>query len=411
MRTSLNSASRNLALGTIFPLTLLASPVLMGAAHASGNATSAYPTEQYGANCNAETYEAAQLVDSGRRQGVDAIAQPTDSSSHAIVTSQQEFSNLSRENLPPLSRARLYTAVRRLLLSNPYANEPLEHEQAENNCIALLNLQFLNSELSNSEVLVAQAVDPLPVLGPVNGTLDVPPAGIVPTNTPPATTPSTLAPATTPTITPAPADLPASVSPAPAITAPTVAPTPASAPVNNALPPASSAPLSPVQLFAPSSSIDPTNITPTQINPTPFDGAPVSTLSSRPDGNYRYVLADAKNRVFSDAALQQENVPVLVLRKEGNRVIGELMPRFGEPGICVTGIVSGDSISGSAYAATADSELPANTTVYGVLELGALTASASAPRANAGLDLSRFSMINAGSSLPPETCTPDAAIG
>ncbi|MFK8186038.1 MAG: hypothetical protein AB8B99_21900 [Phormidesmis sp.] len=366
MRTQLYSA-----LKTALPFTLMASPLLMGSAQAAVQATaqttSAYPTERspYGANCNAETYEAAQLVNGGRSQRVDAVAHPSDASSHAIITSQQELSTLSRESLPTLSRARLYTAVRRLLLSNPYASDSADSEQAENNCIALLNL----------DVLVAQAADPLPILGPVNDSFDVPPAS--------------SSPASAPVALPVPASAP--TAPAPASTQP-----------------ASTQPAS-TQLFAPSFSLDPTNITPTRVNPTPFDGAPISTLSSRPDGNYRYVLGDAENRVFTDAALQQENVPVFVLRKEGNSVVGELMPRFGESGICVTGIVSGDSISGVAYPVSAARSLPSGSTVYGVLSLKSSPESADRTQANAVLDLARFSMINAGSSLPPKSCVADSA--
>ena len=372
MRTQLSSA-----LKSAIPITLLASPLLMGASQPTAvdsvavnfmaaEPVAAYPTERspYGTNCNAETYEAAQVANRGRGQSVDVIAHPAGTSPQAIVTSEQELSAVAqRLNVP---RERLYNAVRRLLLSNPYSSDSMDSEQAENNCIAL----------SNPEFLIAQIDDPLPILGPVNGGSFESP--VVPS-----------VPVVRPTVTPAerPAIAPATPSrlPSPQI-APTIAPSGASV------------------------SVDPTNITPTNVNPTPFDGIPISTLASRPDGNYRYVAGAVENRAYSDAELQQQSRAVFVLKKDGNRIVGELTPRFGESSsVCITGIVSGDSISGSAYAQADDDKLSASTLVAsapaGALQLQS-TGSMSEVSAPIGavLDLSSFSMINAGSALPPKSC-------
>ena len=387
-------------------LSLIASPLLAGTLSQSAKAAY-YPTPSapYGNNCNAETYEAAQisnqLSNRGRQQQIDAIAQPTEASSHALINSEQELSAFSRERLSALTGERLYTAVRRLLLSNPYAEGSPETgqtrgqatEQAQSNCMALLD----------SEFLVAQAFDPLPILGPVNSPRDTPPAA-VPSATP---TPATPAPATQLSPSAAPAPLPAApAQPDPVLARPAIASPSLSAP-------ASAAP-------SPAANTDPTNITPSQLNPTPFDGAPITTLSARPDGNYRYVSGSVEARPYSDAELLQQGRTIFVLRKESNRVVGELMPHIGESGICITGIASGDNVVGAAYAAmSTDAESTdtesANTesadteekaiAFSSALQLQPTQADAATTSPiSAVLDLSSFSMINAGSTFPPKSC-------
>jgi len=372
MRTQLHPALLHPALKSAVAVTLLASPLLMSAAQpAAAYPALSSPAERYGESCNAETYEAAQLINQGRRQSVGAIAQPAGDGAHAIVTSEQELSAVARDRFNT-SRDRLYTAVRRLLLANPYASDSVDSEQAENNCIAL----------SRSEILLAQAADPLPVLGPVNG-------GSFGTPTPSPATPSApvAAPASSPASAPITLPAPVTPAPAPAAPAPLTSPAQTSAPFSN-----------------PPSSIDPTNITPTRVNPTPFDGMPIATLSSRPDGNYRYVSGSVEARPYSDSELQQQGRAVFVLKKDGNRITGELMPRLGESGTCITGVISGDSVSGLAYSSAADGKLsvPSASSALRLMPSGSNAEAISPVRAV--LDLSDFSMINAGSTLPPKSC-------
>ncbi|MEM6452546.1 MAG: hypothetical protein AAF703_19795 [Cyanobacteria bacterium P01_D01_bin.105] len=367
---------------------MVTSPLLMtGAAQpAAAYPTAVYPTEQlpYGTNCNADTYEATQLSNQGRPQSVDAIAHPTGAVSRAIVTSEQELSQFLSDRLSALSGERLHTAVRQLILSNPYMNgydavgsdaidsDAIDSEQAESNCIALGNRKLLG----DLEILIAQAGDPLPILGPVNST--------------------TINDATSESASEQPASAPARKP----VTSPTAAPLPI--PASTPLPP--DVPAASVSPSRPSLSIDPTNVTPTGVEPIPFDGAPISTLSSRPDGNYRYVAGDVEDFMLTDTELQQRNGAVAVLRKEGNRVVGTLMPQFGEPGMCITGIVSGDSISGTLYPRSTDGKLPVDA-ISEALRLQPTRAIGEEPTAvSAVLDLSGFSMINAGTTPPPKSC-------
>jgi hypothetical protein len=243
---------------------------------------------------------------------------------------------------------------------------------------------------------------------PTTGEPTAPPAVASPTNEVlpeelPAVNPRQIE----PPILDSPALEPPAVEPPPMPTAaPTAPPATPSTAAPASLPPAAS----PVEASPANqpSSIDPSNITPTTVEPTPFDGVAIATLASRPDGNYRYLSGAAEFRAYSDAELQQQGGSVFILRKSGNNITGLLLPKIGQPGICVAGVVSGNTVTGSAYLKSSEQISEATLQAYGsgalVVNQPTPTASGELYYAEAVLDLSNFSMINAGVVLPPASC-------
>jgi hypothetical protein len=223
----------------------------------------------------------------------------------------------------------------------------------------------------------------------------------------PAALPAAIPPAVVPAAE-SPDSLPSTVQP-PAVTTPPVTTQP---PVEEPL----EAPLDQIP------SLDPNNFTPTTEEPALPDSSVVSTLASRPDGNYRYLSGAAEFRPYSDEELQQQGGSIFVLKKEGNTITGTLLPRIGQPGMCVTGALSGNTVTGAAYPLIAPSSSggsagssqgsSAGTETLQPYGNGALvvsrptrTESNGLYYAEAVLDLSNFSMIYAGVGLPPTSCS------
>ena len=369
------------------PVTLLASPLLLAAAQP-------VDLETYGIYCNDPSTSSqlnAPVANASEQSGPlqsDAIAQPSAASAAsmaALVRSERQMSVFSSDRWP---------AALRLLLSNPYAESPTaSHPQpsaapADSNCLAdkgepsassAARQSFFRKLPLSSGPQVAQASGELPDLSgplPTPAPAVKPPAADIPAVEPPAAEP--------------PAKLPA-VEP-PAVPSPSPNPSPLSQPP----------------------SFDPSNVTPTTVNPTPFNGRPITTLAALSDGNYRYLSGEAEDRLYTREELQQRGGALFVFKKEGNVVTGNLLPRIGLPGICVTGIASGNTVSGEAYpegsASTVSDRTVASETFQpqgsGALQIRHTTRTASGGLYYAGaiLDLSNFSMINAGPSLPPASC-------
>ncbi len=153
-------------------------------------------------------------------------------------------------------------------------------------------------------------------------------------------------------------------------------------------------------------SIDPYNFTPTTVQPTPFDGKVISTLSALADGSYRYLGGSAEPRVYSNTELNQRGDSIFLLSKVGNQVAGYLLPGIGRLGLCITGIASGNSITGTAYTTASTQSIETAASPYGsILQLQNIrTDSSGLESANAVIDISNYSMINVGSTLPPTEC-------
>ena len=396
------------ALKLALPFTLLASPLLLAAAQP-------VDLETYGIYCNDPSTTALQpnasaANASDRTSHSASNTQSNAASMEAVVRSQRQPSLFSSDRWP---------AALRLLLSNPYAQSPASHPQpsaapADSNCLAVKGKPSASSAVKHSSSSqfplssghqLAQAPGELPDL-----------SGPAPTQAPATKPPA----AETPAIEPEP---PAAETPTklPAVEPPTTRPLPPSAPsilqpIAEPVPLPTATPAAPpdLPLLSQPPSVDPNNITPTTVNPTPFDGKTIKTLAALSDGNYRYLSGQADDRVYTNEELQQRGGSVFVFKKEGNIVTGNLLPRIGLPGICVTGIASGDTVSGEAYPDgsvntvqqsdrnTGNSEQQGNEALQ--TSQPSRTASGGLYYAGAVLDLSNFSMINAGSSLPPTSC-------
>ncbi|MGB3669801.1 MAG: hypothetical protein WA984_06800 [Phormidesmis sp.] len=179
--------------------------------------------------------------------------------------------------------------------------------------------------------------------------------------------------------------------------------------------------------------LDPSNYTPTTAAPSPFDGNVVTTLESLPDGSYRYLAGSFEYGNYTNEQLIANGGSVFLLTKLGNEVTGSLYPQLYAAAICVTGTVSGDTVTGAAYPASvsAMTEEETDSPETDSPETSAPEASAENTeveesfrsyeetplqvrqrRTIAGqpyymgalLDLSEFSRINAGSSLAPTSC-------
>ncbi|MEL7225250.1 MAG: hypothetical protein AAGL17_10375, partial [Cyanobacteria bacterium J06576_12] len=175
---------------------------------------------------------------------------------------------------------------------------------------------------------------------------------------------------------------------------------------------------------------DPTNVTPTSEPPSPFDGLTVPTLGTLPDGVYRYLSGNYEYGVYSNEQLRANGGSLFLLTKVGDEVVGNFYPSFDEPGICIDGTVSGNSISGEAYpfgtsadvsnAEDSDTEETATSEVGEsfVPFLGFTNLQVRQPRqvgeftyyADALLSISEYSRINAGTSLAPTECNVPAAV-
>lgn len=138
--------------------------------------------------------------------------------------------------------------------------------------------------------------------------------------------------------------------------------------------------------------------------PTTFYG----TIAGLADGNYRYVSGPADDRFYSEQELRRRGGVLFIFRKTGDQLMGSYQYIDG-PSICVTGRVSGNTVTGQAY--------PDDGMVMDLDEAFVSWGPATFLRirrtlgdegeryyGSAALELNDFSKINAGSSLPPRSC-------
>lgn len=132
------------------------------------------------------------------------------------------------------------------------------------------------------------------------------------------------------------------------------------------------------------------------------------TIAGLADGNYRYISGPADARAYSDQELRSRGGVLFVFRKTDDEIIGSYSYIDGES-ICVTGRVSGNTISGQAYPDDGIArDLAENFTFWGPATFLRVrrTRGDEGGRyySSATLELNDFSKINAGSSLPPSSC-------
>ncbi|MEM8806737.1 MAG: hypothetical protein AAGF01_11975 [Cyanobacteria bacterium P01_G01_bin.38] len=138
---------------------------------------------------------------------------------------------------------------------------------------------------------------------------------------------------------------------------------------------------------------------------TPYD-----TIASLPDGNYRYWSGQSEFRVVGNQELLDRGGALFVFHKTGNAVTGAFSYVDNEA-ICVSGRVSGNTISGQAYPYSSEvRDLAESFEPWGpagFLQVRrAQTVETGDFYDSAILNLNDFSRINAGAVLPPERCAP-----
>ncbi|NEQ51911.1 MAG: hypothetical protein F6K11_17520 [Leptolyngbya sp. SIO3F4] len=133
------------------------------------------------------------------------------------------------------------------------------------------------------------------------------------------------------------------------------------------------------------------------------------TIAGLTDGNYRYVSGpEAVDRFYSDQELLNRGGVLFIFSKTGDKIIGSYNYVDGES-ICVTGRVSGNTVSGQAYPYDGVAqELTEEFTTWGPATFLRVRRTRGDEGAryysSATLELNDFSKINAGSVLPPSSC-------
>ncbi|MGD1950124.1 MAG: hypothetical protein ACFB14_10815 [Leptolyngbyaceae cyanobacterium] len=132
------------------------------------------------------------------------------------------------------------------------------------------------------------------------------------------------------------------------------------------------------------------------------------TIAGLADGNYRYVSGSAEERAYSDQELLNRGGVLFIFNKTGDEIIGDYSYINGEA-ICVSGRVSGNTVSGQAYPYDGPArDLDEEFTVWGPATFLRVRRTRGDENnrfyASVTLELNDFSRINAGSSLPPSRC-------
>ena len=340
------------------------------------------------------------------------IAHPIEPSLQALITSEQEWTTLTNAT----------RSTPRSLIENSYTFIPERFESAESSPAetAQPRCNVKEDPAEAPPVEAGEAAEDIPNLDP---SVSPPPTSPDPA---PADSPASAEPVESKPVESEPveaveneaADAPEPDAETPAATVDAVDPAPAApsddpfATPSSELVPGPTVRSGSEPLRDPS--VDPSNYTPEGETPTPFDGSRIATLESLPDGSYRYLAGNFETRAYTDEALRENGGSIFLLTKVGTSVTGTLMPRLGLPGVCVTGTLSGDTITGAAYPGdTADIEQESAREVGDAYEpygSGALqirqsrTVGDRTYYAGAQLDLSNFSRINAGSTTAPTAC-------
>ena len=336
-------------------------------------------------------------------------------------------STISEAGLATFVRDR-WNSVRRLVRENPYFTGATPEEQARAEALCLAHIQ------ADDQWLIAQASESDPAALPdLSSSSESTGESIgessgeflpdsFPTNSTPSVSPDSSTPAAS---SPSPEPNGALINPEPDGTAlsnpglrnqlsnPQINPQISDQPLQHPVPSRSLA-ADPATL---PTAQDPSMYMGPEFEPTPFDGTVIRTLADMPDGNYRYISGNVEERAYSNEELQQRDGSIFILKKVGDTVVGNLLPKVGLPGICVTGTVSGNTISGAAYPDGAAGNSPESVgqigekyEFHGNTALKVRQISTEEDRlyyADALLDLAAFTPINAGSSLPPTSCQRD----
>ncbi|WP_141242136.1 hypothetical protein [Leptolyngbya sp. BC1307] len=138
----------------------------------------------------------------------------------------------------------------------------------------------------------------------------------------------------------------------------------------------------------------------TATNPMPAG----PTLADLPDGNYRMTTAEYPNRIVSDEELLASGGYLFVFQKAGNSVTGNFGHIDHEEGACITGTVSGNTITGQAYTDDRPTTIEGQTYLDpgGHLLLGEKATNVRYD--GSVMNVTGLSRINAGTRLPVTDC-------
>jgi hypothetical protein len=134
-----------------------------------------------------------------------------------------------------------------------------------------------------------------------------------------------------------------------------------------------------------------------------------STISSLPDGNYRYWSGQPSQVTVTDEELLRAGGYLFIFRKIGNQIIGRLNHIDSEDTMCIVGLVNGNTVAGFAYPGNANvTYLGENFTQWGPAPYLQIRWGQRRGRQSrydsALLNLNGFSRISAGIQLPPQSC-------
>jgi len=400
-------------LKTVLPLLLGVSPLLIAAAPAPTATQFTCGLDPAEPDARTEAELTASIAESPTQTAQQRlIAHPIVTSLQALVTSEQEWNSFL---------AQAVDAARGYWRENPNYSLQFATEAAEQaRCMALngelsdelakenAGLKGFAKETPQGDVIVppSEIADDLPIVEPAAG--GAPPAERVePTSVEAEPTEAEPTEAE-------PANLEAESAAESVLPVEAAAPTP-TLPSGSTLVPA---PPFVDAIAAPNT--DPNNYIPSSQSPTPFDGTMPDSLQALPDGSYRYISGRYENRAYSDDVLRASGRSIFLLTKTGNGVVGRLMPQLGEPGVCVDGTLSGNTILGTAYTETAAEAVTATEAVNkeaaestgeyvalgetGLQVRAGVTLGEQTLYSDALLNLDDFSRINAGSAIAPTAC-------
>ncbi len=145
----------------------------------------------------------------------------------------------------------------------------------------------------------------------------------------------------------------------------------------------------------------------------PSPTAPQPNFADLPNGNYRLTSASYAPGVVKDAELIKNGGVLFLFRKFGDKVTGRFSYIDSDLSACVTGKLEGNKVTGQAYTDNDGFYPEESTAVFlgpgGYLQLeenkGAVPRTGTRSYNNATLNLEKFSRINAGTVLPPESCS------
>jgi hypothetical protein len=146
--------------------------------------------------------------------------------------------------------------------------------------------------------------------------------------------------------------------------------------------------------------------------PTPATPPPRPPISELPDGNYRFWSGIPTAAQISDEELLKQGGVLFLFRKTGDRILGALSQIDAEAGVCIEGVVNGNTVSGFATSFTPRKDVYTGDEFKtwgapdGSLQVrrGKAIGGDRVKYTSALLNLATYSRINVGRGQPPKEC-------